>query len=96
MNRAVKPRVGVLGLFVRGLAALGLSAVFAPALLLGVILHIDLPLGRRLTAQALATLLSNTFQGRISIGTLSGVSSQISTMSAFETAIQPSVQSRFS
>ena len=34
--------------------------------------------------------------GRISMGVLSGVKSQISTMSAFVTAIHPSVQSRVS
>ncbi len=32
-------------------------------------------------------------QGRIAIGASSGVSSQISTISAFDTAMQPSVQS---
>lgn len=54
----------------RLLATLGLSVVFVAALALGVVLHIDLPLGRRVTAQALGALLSSTFHGRISIGTL--------------------------
>ncbi|HMJ16520.1 MAG TPA: hypothetical protein VK524_34135, partial [Polyangiaceae bacterium] len=52
------------------LAALGLSAVFLTAAALGVLLHIDLPVGRRFAAKTLAAFLSNTFQGRIAIGTI--------------------------
>ncbi|HEY6560670.1 MAG TPA: translocation/assembly module TamB domain-containing protein [Polyangiaceae bacterium] len=59
-----------LRLFAHALAALGLSAVFDAAAAFAEFLHIDLPVGRRFAAKTLAAFLTNTFQGRISIGTI--------------------------
>jgi hypothetical protein len=52
----------------RVLAALGLLATFLAATLAGLLLHLDLPAGRRLAARALSQLLGDLFQGTVTIG----------------------------
>jgi hypothetical protein len=54
-------------------AALGLTAVFGVSCLAGLVLHLNLPAGRRLTAAVLTDLLSDLFRGSLSVAELNHI-----------------------
>ena len=58
----------------RTLRVLLLSLVFLLATVLGLLLHLDLPAGRRLVAREVARVLNGTFQGSFELGELSRLS----------------------
>ena len=61
------PRSGLGRRWVRLGQAVGLGGVFLAASAAGVVVHLDLPAGRRFAARALTELLSSTFRGKITI-----------------------------
>jgi translocation and assembly module TamB len=56
--------------FLRLLAMLALSALFVAAGAIGVIVHANLPAGRRIAATTVTRMLSETFQGTVTLGTI--------------------------
>lgn len=59
---------------VSALSALGLTALFALGALAALLLHLNLPAGRRASATLVGSLLANVFNGQVSIGTIARLS----------------------
>jgi translocation and assembly module TamB len=69
-RRAVRALRASGSFFVKLLATLALCAVFAAAGVIGVVVHANLPAGRRIAATTVTRMLSDTFQGTVTLGTI--------------------------
>ena len=70
-RRALGRALRLLG---RLLAGLGLVAVFATSLVVGLVLHLDASAGRRIATRSLNVFLTDLFQGSVSIGSIDHLS----------------------